>query len=456
MQSEKTSSLAKRPIKPEVSLALGFFLLILIGGAVLSFPFCGTQGRSIGLREALFTATSAVCVTGLSIVDVGFALSVPGQIVLLILIQVGGLGFMVFATLVMVALGRRITLRERVLLRDSMNQNALSGAVRLTISFFLLALVIEVLGALLLMTRLIPLYGGRGVWLSVFTSVSAFCNAGFDLFGNYQSLLAFQREPVVLLTLSALILLGGLGFPVILECLQLRFRLRRLSLHAKLVLVMTAVLLLSGMLAILGLEWSNPSTLGEMRFGEKVLNSLFQSVTLRTAGFASLDQAALTDSSKLLGSILMFIGASSASTGGGVKTTTAVMIVLVVIAVMRGRERITVFGRELNAGTARRAVAIVLIALMLILVCTCALSILERGRGFDMIDLLFEATSAFSTTGLSSVGTASLLPVSQWLLMPMMYFGRVGPLTLAAALANRLEAGRANRVHYPEEKIMIG
>lgn len=457
MQSEKTSSLAKRPIKPEFYLTLGFLLLILTGGAVLSLPFCGAGGRSIGLRSALFTATSAVCVTGLSIVDVGLALSLPGQIVLLILIQVGGLGFMVFATLAMVALGRRITLRERVLLRDSMNQSTLAGAVRLTISFFLLALVIEVLGALLLMTRLIPLYGGRGVWLSVFTSVSAFCNAGFDLFGRYQSLLAFRHEPVVLLTLGALILLGGLGFPVILECLHLRLHLRRLSLHAKLVLVTTAVLLLFGAVAILGLEWNNPSTLGDgLSAWEKVLNALFQSVTFRTAGFASVDQAALTDSSKLLGSILMFVGASSASTGGGVKTTTAVMIVLVVVAVMRGRERIVIFGRELGAETARRAVAIVLIALSLILICTCALSILERGRGFDMIDLLFEATSAFSTTGLSSVGTASLSPISQWLLVPMMYFGRVGPLTLAAALANRLEAGRANRVHYPEEKIMIG
>ena len=450
------SVLSRRPVKPERFLSLGFLALIAIGGLVLALPISAAGGRSIGLLGGLFTAASAVCVTGLSIVDVGAQLSCFGQAALLILIQVGGMGFMVFATLIMVALGKRITLKERVLLRDSMNQATLAGMVRLTLAFFLMALVIEGAGALLLMTRFIPRYGAApGVWMSVFTAVSAFCNAGFDLFGGYRSLLDFQGDYVVLLTLSLLIILGGLGFPVIMECLHLK--LRKVSLHTKLVLSITAALLLAGTAAIALLEWRNPQTLdGGLGVGEKLLNSFFQSVTFRTAGFASLDQAALSDSSKLIGSLLMFVGASSASTGGGVKTTTVAILFLVVGCVVRGRERICAFGREISADTARRAMTIVMIGLFLVLGITCALSVLERNSGFALIDLFFEATSAFSTTGLSSVGTPALRPVSQWLLIPLMYLGRVGPLTLALALANRMDSSRLNRVRYPEEKIMIG
>ncbi len=450
------SVLARRPVKPERFLSLGFLALIVVGGLLLALPVSAAGGRSIGLRGGLFTATSAVCVTGLSIIDVGAQLSGFGQAVLLILIQVGGMGFMVFATLIMVALGKRITLKERMLLRDSMNQTTLAGMVRLTLAFFLMALVIEIAGALLLMTRLIPRYGAaQGVWMSVFTAISAFCNAGFDLFGGYRSLLDFQGDPVVLFTLAVLIMLGGLGFPVIMECLHLK--LRRVSLHTKLVLSITAALLLTGTAAVALLEWRNPLTLDNgMNAWQKLMNSFFQSVTFRTAGFASLDQASLSDSSKLIGSLFMFVGASPASTGGGVKTTTVAILFLVVGSVVRGRERICAFGREIAADTARRAMTIVMIGLFLVLGITCALSVLERNSGFALIDLFFEATSAFSTTGLSSVGTPALRPVSQWLLMPLMYLGRVGPLTLALALANRMDSSRLNRVRYPEEKVMIG
>ena len=458
MQAANKPAFHRRSIKPERFLALGFFLLIVAGGFVLTLPVSSADGRTVGIRQAMFSATSAVCVTGLSIVDVGVELSFFGQAVLLMLIQVGGLGFMAFATLIMVALGRRISLRDRMILRDAMNQEALSGMVRLTLAFFLIALVVELAGAALLMTRLIPLYGpARGVWQSLFTSVSAFCNAGFDLFGGYRSLTHLQHEPVILLTLGGLIMVGGLGFPVILECLRARFRWRKLPLHAKLVLTVTAGLIAFGTLSILALEWDNPRTLdGGLTVWQKLYNSLFQSITFRTAGFASLDQASLTDPSKLIGSVLMFVGTSSASTGGGVKTTTAALLALLVLQVVRGHERITVFKREISADTARRAVTIVLIAFSAILIATCVISVIERGRGHDFLDLLFETTSAFSTTGLSSVNTTTLTPASQWLLMPLMYFGRVGPLTLAYALANRLESRRANRVHYPEEKIMIG
>ena len=229
MQAANKPAFHRRSIKPERFLALGFFILIVAGGFVLTLPVSSADGRTVGIRQAMFSATSAVCVTGLSIVDVGVELSFFGQAVLLMLIQVGGLGFMAFATLIMVALGRRISLRDRMILRDAMNQEALSGMVRLTLAFFLIALVVELTGAALLMTRLIPLYGpARGVWQSLFTSVSAFCNAGFDLFGGYRSLTHLQHEPVILLTLGGLIMVGGLGFPVILECLNAHFRWRKL------------------------------------------------------------------------------------------------------------------------------------------------------------------------------------------------------------------------------------
>jgi len=372
------------------------------------------------------------------------------------LIQVGGLGFMAFATLIMSALGKRMSLKSRVLLRDSMNQTTLAGMVRLSLIFFLMAVVIETAGALLLMIRLVPLYGTKGIWLSFYTAVSAFCNAGFDLFSSGSSITHLVKESYVLIVLAALIILGGLGFGVILECLHHRFRWRAFSLHAKMALAATGILLAFGTLSIFVLERTNPATLSELSAGNKLVNSFFQAVTVRTAGFAAVDQAALTDPSKLLSIPLMFIGASSASTGGGVKTTTAAMLVLVVISVIRGRERIQLFGREISSNTARRSMAIVLIGLTMVIASACAISVIEKANGFDMLDILFETTSAFSTTGLSSAGTPNLSPLSQWLLMPLMYLGRVGPLTLALALSSRMERGPSAKVHFPEEKIMIG
>lgn len=459
-EKTKAPRLAHRAVKPEKILALGFLLLILVGGFLLALPIASVDRRSIGALGGLFTATSAVCVTGLTVIDVGRTLSLFGQIVLICLIQIGGLGFVVFATLAMVALGRRISLRNRMLIRDSMSQNGLSGIIRLTLWYSLLALVIELAGACVLMTRFIPRFGvGKGIWYGFFHSISAFCNAGFDLFGGGRSLLDFQTDPTVILTLGGLIVLGGLGFSVIMECLQNRFRFGKLSLHAKLVLVTTGVLLLTGALLTMLLEWNNPDTLGggNLNGFQKSYNALFQSVTLRTAGFVSIDQAKLCDTSKLLGLVWMFIGASPASTGGGVKTTTVCLLIIMLVSVIRGQEHINVFKREISFLTVRRAVSIILIGFSVIMACAGVISFIEPAGKFSLIDLLYEATSALSTTGLSAAGTGALSKASQWLLMPLMYFGRVGPLTLAYALASRFESTAAsNRVHYPEEKIMIG
>ena len=457
--SNRREPLGRRPMSPGRALCLGFLALILLGGLLLTLPAASAGGESIGFLKGLFTATSAVCVTGLSLIEAGRDLSLFGQIVLLCLIQVGGLGFMAFATLGMVLIGRRISLHSRILLSESMNQNGLSGMVRLSLWFFAMALAIELTGAALLAVRLVPRYGtARGLWLSLFTAVSAFCNAGFDLFGNGSSLLAFRQEPLVLWTVIGLIQLGGMGFAVMLELLRHRKSLGRLSLHTKLVLAVNGILLLGGSLAVFLLEGQNPATLGRegMTLLDKVTGSVFQAVTCRTAGFAAVSQDAMNDSTKLLSCLMMFVGASPASTGGGIKTTTLAALLLLVHSVVRGRDRITAFGKEIPQETGRRAVALTVIAGFFVLAVTCALSILERRHGVSLTNLVFETVSAVSTTGLSAAGTGTLRRSSQILLMPLMYLGRVGPLTLATALIRRERDGARNRVHFPEEKIMIG
>lgn len=457
--SNRREPLGRRPMSPGRALCLGFLALILLGGLLLTLPAASAGGESIGFLKGLFTATSAVCVTGLSLIEAGRDLSLFGQIVLLCLIQVGGLGFMAFATLGMVLIGRRISLHSRILLSESMNQNGLSGMVRLSLWFFAMALAIELTGAALLAVRLVPRYGtARGLWLSLFTAVSAFCNAGFDLFGNGSSLLAFRQEPLVLWTVIGLIQLGGMGFAVMLELLRHRKSLGRLSLHTKLVLAVNGILLLGGSLAVFLLEGQNPATLGRegMTLLDKVTGSVFQAVTCRTAGFAAVSQDAMNDSTKLLSCLMMFVGASPASTGGGIKTTTLAALLLLVHSVVRGRDRITAFGKEIPQETGCRAVALTFIATSFVLAVTCALSILERQHGVSLTNLVFETVSAVSTTGLSAAGTGTLRRSSQILLMPLMYLGRVGPLTLATALIRRERDGARNRVHFPEEKIMIG
>ena len=455
---EKPSDIfSRRSIRPERIMALGFLSLILVGTILLLLPIATVSRSSIGFHKALFTATSSVCVTGLIVVDTGTTFSLFGRIVILVLIQIGGLGLMIFATLVMIALGRRISLRNRVLIRESMNTTGLSGLIRLIKWFTLMAGVTELIGAIILSIRFIPIYGlGKGIENSVFHSVSAFCNAGFDLFGGYRSVMDFSSDPIVVLTMAFLTILGGLGFYVLLEIYQNRMRFAKFSLHTKLVLVITAILLLLGFVLTISLEWKNEATLGGMSVFDKLMNGFFQSVTLRTAGFSTIDQAALTDSSKLISIIFMFIGASPASTGGGVKTTTIGVLILMVISVVRANESVVVFGKQIPVNVFKRALTVVLISLFIVIVCSCAISISERHSGMAMIDLMFEATSAFGTVGLSAVGTPNLTLFSQMLIIPVMFFGRVGPLTLAFALANRLDHNAKNRLHYPEDRPMIG
>ena len=456
MAAKRKEKLMQRLIRPERALCFGFLALILLGGILLALPWAAASGSSIGLGNALFTATSAVCVTGLIVVDTGTSFSPFGQLVLILLIQMGGLGFMVFATLVMVALGRRITLRDRMLMRESLNTASLSGLVRVLFWYGAMALVIEAAGAAVLCLRFVPMYGWRrGVYYSLWHAVSAFCNAGFDLFGEYASLTGFQQEPVVLLTIALLIILGGTGFAVMSELLEHRFRWRRLSLHARLSVVTTTVLLVAGTAYMALAEWGNPATLGGVQgWGMRLINAFFQSVTMRTAGFNSVDLASLADGTKFVSVLLMLVGANPASTGGGIKTTTIAVVLLAVWAMVRGRENAEVFGRRIPHSLVRRAVAVVTVTVMVFLAAALSLTVLEGGR-VPFIDLLFETASAMATVGVTSAGTPSLSIGSRIVLVPVMYLGRVGPLTMALALTRRRDEG-PGRLRYPEEDVTIG
>ncbi|MDI3281249.1 MAG: TrkH family potassium uptake protein [Bacillota bacterium] len=437
-------------LTPPRVLAIGFALIILTGAALLSLPLAAADGRPLPFLDALFTATSATCVTGLVVVDTGTRFSTFGQLVILALIQIGGLGFMAVATIIMVLLGRRITLRERLLIREAFNQVSLAGMVALVKAVILLTLAIELSGAFLLSLDFVPRFGwGRGLYYSLFHAVSAFNNAGFDLMGGFRSLTAFVANPLVSLTIAGLLIIGGLGFSVLIEVLHLR-SFRCLSLHAKLVLITTALLLLTGLVAVLTLEWGNPRTLGPLPFGVRLLASFFQAATPRTAGFNTLEIGSLRPATLLVLIVLMFIGASPGSTGGGVKTTTVGTLVATVWATVRGQEEIGFFQRRIPVESVLRALAIVVLSLCFLLAVTLALTIVEP---FPFLSLLFEATSAFGTVGLSTGITPYLSKAGRVLLIVLMYTGRLGPLTLTVAMAHR---GKAVAVKHPEEKIIVG
>ncbi len=449
---QTTPSLSRRPHNSGKFLALGFAAVIVLGTVLLALPASGAGHVSIGLSNALFTATSSVCVTGLSVINVSVELSRFGQIVLLFLIQVGGLGFLTFSTLLFMLAGKRISLRNRLVIRESMNTDQLNGLTGLTRWVVTLTLCVELAGAALLSIRMIPSYGlENGMFFSIFHAISAFCNAGFDLIGS-DSLIPFQQDPLVLLTLSLLILCGGLGFAVFSDLWRHR-RLSRLSVHTRLVLLMTAILLGGGTLAILTLEWSNPDTLGALSPLNRFLNAFFQSVTLRTAGFASFSQAAMRPASKLISMLLMFIGAAPASTGGGVKLTTFAALLLLISDISRGREQTAIFRRTLPRKIMERAMCIFLISWCVVLADALLLSITEVGPVFE--DILYESVSAFATVGLSCGLTGTLSPAGRAIIIMTMFIGRVGPLTLALAIAGR-QSGAKDKLKYPETDIIIG
>lgn len=440
----------KNLLNPPRILALGLLAVIGIGTLLLRLPVATETGVPITFVNALFTATSATAVTGLTVVHTADTFSLFGEIVVMALIQVGGLGFMTMSVLAALVLGRKITLRERLLIQESLNQNRVQGVVRLTRAVLLFTLAFEGLGAALLAIRFVPDLGwGRGIYYAIFHAVSAFCNAGFDLFPV--SLTGYRDDYLVNLVMAGLIIFGGLGFAVLLEVYQLR-HWRKLSLHGKLVLSSTGILLGAGFLAVLLLEFNNPATLGQLPAGQRLLPAFFQAVVPRTAGFSTLPTGDLLPVTLFAMMLLMFVGASSGSTGGGIKTNTFSVLLLSLYSMLIGRSETRAFRRQLPVGTIFKAYAVSTMALMVVSLAVLVLLATERA-GFEQI--LFEVFSAFGTVGLSTGITPALSSAGRIVISIVMFIGRLGPLTLGFALAQQAQR-RKQTWHYPEETILIG
>ena len=436
-------------------LVLFFLLTILLGSILLSLPVASADGKSCGGLTAVFTATSATCVTGLSVVDTYTQWSRFGQMVLLLLIQVGGLGSMTFVSVFYFLLRRHIGLRERLILQQAMALNELDGVIRLVRLVLAGTFLIEGIGAVVLSLRFAAMVpAGEAVFMGVFHAVSAYCNAGFDLMGVWapgSSLSLFVGDWVVNGTIMLLIVLGGLGFFVWNDLLIHRLRWRRLSVHTRLVLLITAAMIVGGGAALLAVEWSNPETLGGLSTGKKLLAALFQSVTTRTAGFYTVDQGSLTGSGKLISTLLMFVGGSSGSTAGGIKTVTVGVLFLTAIRALRGRSEVVVFGRKIPQEQVNSALSIFLLVVSLGLLGGVAVS---SGNGVPLADAIYETVSAICTVGLSTGITAGLNTSSKILLIVYMFFGRVGIMTISFAFMTKTPP--ANAIRRPETRVLIG
>ena len=453
MAYKKTFNIPNLKMNPVQVLALGFALVILLGSLLLMLPIATLSGKPTPFIDALFISTSSVCVTGLVTVDTATHWNYFGKTVIMGLIQIGGLGFMSFATIAAVFMGKKLGLRDRLLMQEAYNALNLQGIIRMVRYVVAFTFGVELIGAAILSTQFIPLFGwGKGLYYSIFHSISAFCNAGFDLMGNYTSLTTLSSNPVVLWTMMLIIVAAGLGFSVWIELWSFK-SLNKLSLHTKLVLSTTLVLILGGFILFLIFEFNNPLTFGGMNFFDKVTNAMFASITPRTAGFNAVSVADMSMTSRLLTIILMFIGGSPGSTAGGVKTTGISVLFLTVVCVIRGRNDPEAFGRRIDKRYVFKAFAIVALALTLVLGVTMWLSYFESGQGRNMETLIFEATSAFATVGLSEGITPSIQTGSKMGLILGMYFGRVGPITVLLALSRRKPPAQ---ISYPEGKILIG
>lgn len=431
-------------------IALGFAGAIFIGSFMLMLPCSAQSGKSIGFWDALFTATSAVCVTGLTVLNTASSFTPFGQIVILCLIQLGGLGFLSFTTAILRMMGLKMSLKERMLIRESLNEDVTAGMDQMIRWVLICSFSVEIVGAVLLSFRFVPLYGAkRGVYYAIFHAISAFCNAGFELFGD-SALSEFRADALVNFSMMLMIVLGGLGFGV-LKNLKDRFRGDRLRLQAKLVLTMYFSLMLIGFALTLIFEWNNSATLGNLPFGEKLLVALFHSVSLRTAGFAALDIQAMTASGKILDCLLMLIGAAPASTGGGIKVTTLAVIFLGIRSTLRGDREISVSKRCIPDALFHRAIAVASIAIAIWLSGSIIISAWQPELAIE--DVLLECASAMGTVGLSAFGSASLNAFPRMLLVLTMYIGRIGPLSVALMLSKRQ---KHSQLQYPRSKLMIG
>lgn len=452
----------KLKLSPVRILSIGFALVILIGAILLMLPISSNGKTWTSFIDCIFTSTSAVCVTGLVTLDTGSHWNYFGKTVIIILIQIGGLGFMSFATLFALILGKRITLRERLVMQEAMNTFNLQGLVKMAKYILMFTFSVEGIGSLLMSTQFIPRYGFfKGLYYSIWHSVSAFCNAGFDLFGTrdnlFPSLVDWQGNPVIILTIGALIVIGGLGFSVWADIYNYK-SMKGLSLHSKIVITITAILVFSGAILMYLIEYDNPNTMGNMSLIDKITNSLLASITPRTAGFNAIPTGDMMPVSRFLTVILMFIGGSPGSTAGGIKTATFGIIIMAIFCTIKGKEDTEVYKKRISRDLVLRAFIIATIGFALVIGVTMILTVTERhsgplGQGFSLEYLLYEATSGFATVGLTLGVTPYLSIIGRILIMLCMYAGRVGPLTIALSLAKNKSS---SSIRYPEDKILVG
>lgn len=440
-----------KELNPPKILVLGFVIIIIVGALLLMLPIATENGAGLSILDALFTATSATCVTGLVVVDTGDTFSTFGELVILTLIQVGGLGFMTFSTFLFVLLGKKISFKERLLLKEAFNNHSFGGMVKLVKRILVFTLIVESVGGIILAIRFsfdMPI--GTAVYFGFFHAISNFNNAGFDLMGEYRGLTHYVDDPTVVLTICALITIGGLGFIVMNEIYDYRST-KRVSLHSKIVLVTTVILTIGATLFILFFEFHNNKTLGSLSETGKILGSFYQSVAPRTAGSNTVPIGDLTHSTLFLMIFLMFIGAGSGSTAGGIKMTTFAVLIAAVFAQMRGRKDVVLFRRRIGMETILKAMTVTFCGLTIVVVVTMLLSITEAGH--DFIVYLFEAASAFGTVGLSMGLTPELSPIGRFIIILAMFAGRLGPLTIAFSIAKQQKNAF---FQYQKGNVMIG
>ena len=450
---------------PARTIVLSFVFIDIIGTILLMLPAASQDGQSIGLLGALFTTVSATCVTGLIVADTATQFTIFGRVVIICLIQVGGLGLVTLTSFFISLAKRKVGLRTRVLAQESSGSFSFLELPQLIRSIVITTAGFEAAGFLLLATQYVPLFGwSGGIGRASFQAVSAFCNAGFDLIGDtasgpYSSLTAFNGNPVIIFTTGMLIVCGGLGFAVWRDIFRHK-KGDKLRLHSVIAIGMTAFLIIFGTIFFLAAEWSNmgKGAMGTLPEWQRPIAAWFQSVTLRTAGFNSVDQASLTDGSKFISVAMMFIGAGSGSTGGGIKISTFALLMYTVISDIRGRDTVTIRSHQVSQAMIRRAVTILFLGMGIMLMLSLALCFTEaaalRAGKFEYLDLLFESASAFGTVGVTSANTPQLTHLGQWLIIPAMFFGRVGPATFAISLAMHEE--KTQTKVYPEAKVLIG
>lgn len=440
------------------TIMLSFLLAILAGSILLVLPISAADGQAVPYIDALFTATTSICVTGLVTVPTYSAWSLFGQVVIFLLIQMGGLGVVTIMSGLMISLHRRIGIRDRMLIQDAFNLNTLSGMVKFINKVLVGTFIVEGVGALLYMTVFVPEFGLRGVWISVFNSVSAFCNAGMDIISE-NSLCEYVRNPVINIVTMTLIVLGGIGYVVWWDVMKALKNIRRqklkcfsnLTLHSKIALSMTGILILAGAAVVFAFEYHNPMTMGDFTLPEKIQASLFQSVTTRTAGFATIPQEDFTNASAFVSLLFMFIGGSPVGTAGGIKTVTIAVLIVFAFATMKNKAEAELFHRTISKQAVSKAVAVVSMAF--IILCTSTL-LLSAVMDADALDIAYETVSAAATVGLSRSLTSELNVPGKIIIIITMYLGRVGPISLMVALNTKRET--KNMIKNPVEEISVG